>query len=108
MKICTLIYATYYLGSGKVQLLYWLGYRLYIFLLGYVKTQAVSGLPLTMEDQIQCQTSPCEIPCGKSDTELGLSKFFGFPLSVLFHSYILLKDMTGETMQSPHLHGGKE
>jgi len=36
-------------------------------------TQAVSGLPLTMEDQIQCQTSPCEISCGQSDTEAGFS-----------------------------------
>lgn len=108
MKICTLIYATYYLRSGKVQLLYWLGYRLYNFLSCYVKTQAVSGLPLTMEDQIQCQTSPCEISCGQSYTEAGLSKFFSFPLSVLFHSCILLKAMTGETVQSPHLHGGME
>jgi len=28
--------------------------------------QAVNGLPLTMEDQIQCQTSPCAIFCGQS------------------------------------------
>jgi hypothetical protein len=67
-----------------------------------------------------------------------LSKFFGFPLSVLFHSCILLtlslptwriwwapnnaskgqmgfnlafkglKDMPGEIVQSPHLHGDEE
>jgi len=70
--------------------------------------QSVSGLPLTMEDQIQCQTSQCGIFCGKSNTEAGFSpNSLAFP-HLLFHSCILLKDTTGEIVHSPHLHGGEE
>jgi hypothetical protein len=42
-------------------------------LLGYAMTQAVSGLPLTMKDQIQCQINPHGIFCGQSDNEAGFS-----------------------------------
>jgi len=51
--------------------------------------QAVSCWPLTMEDQVQSQTSSCEI-CGakKWHCDRFFHKHFaGFPLSVSFHQY---------------------